>query len=578
MYNVIGQNNLENILETVLANRGVEDTESFLNPSIEHEIPYENLKDIDMAVELLLKHKEGNVWLIVDRDLDGFTSTATMQLDLEKRFPNMAIENVQHIKRENGLVEHVMEVLLKNHKKKPIDLVILPDASSNDKEQHEALNALGIDVLVLDHHIVDSEITDNPKTVVINPQLSPEYENKQISGAGVVYKFLQALDSKMGTDFADDNIDLVAIGNIGDSMDMRNLETNSIVSRGLKEIKNDFLKELIFKNKHMDRQLSRHALSWDVLPKVNALIRVGTQEELQFVYEALLGREGTFENSRARNPKNKIETWAQKATRLCTNAQSKQKRMRDKIVEQVVAHVEENNLNKHSVLFIPIKDLETEGLTGYVAGNLVNRYGKPVTIAIYKEEEKVYMGSSRGLETVLDDYKEYLNNSGVVSARGHANAHGVTVHEDDLETLFKYLEETTIVSSNKEKATIPIDFVIDYKEVTSELIKELDELEVYWGKGVEPPRFLIRNAEIPMSPFNYRETVSKVNDRGKVVTAFSVPDEIKDNAGENKIIHADLVATLGINRFFNNIDDQILVEKFDIKKVEEIEDTFGFLF
>ena len=189
-----------------------------------------------------------------------------------------------------------------------------------------------------------------------------------------------------------------------------------------------------------------------------------------------------------------------------------------------------NDLNKYSVIFAPIKDLETKGLTGYVAGNLVNKYSKPVSILLYNEETGMYSGSSRGLESLLDDYKEYLTKSGVCTTAGHANAHGVSIHEDDLDKMYEYLEKNPVTSSG-----VAVDFILDYSEVSSSLIKQLDELEVYWGKGVDEPKFLIKNVELPMSAFDYRETVSKVKDRGKVLTAFSVPEDIKNNAKTDTI-------------------------------------------
>jgi single-stranded-DNA-specific exonuclease len=58
---------------------------------------------------------------------------------------------------------------------------------------------------------------------VVNNQLSPNYPNKNLSGAGIVYKFCQALDNYINVKFADYFLDLVAVGNASDSMDLREL-------------------------------------------------------------------------------------------------------------------------------------------------------------------------------------------------------------------------------------------------------------------------------------------------------------------------------------------------------------------
>jgi len=64
-------------------------------------------------------------------------------------------------------------------------LVIVPDAGSNDIAEHKKLRDRGIEVLVLDHHELESA---NSIACIVNNQLG-DYPNKSLSGAGVVFKF-----------------------------------------------------------------------------------------------------------------------------------------------------------------------------------------------------------------------------------------------------------------------------------------------------------------------------------------------------------------------------------------------------
>ena len=82
---------------------------------------------------------------------------------------------------------------------------------------------------------------------VINNQLSGRFPSKGLSGAGVVYKFCQYLDSILGLKKANDFIDLAALGCVADMMDLRDEEVQYIVSRGLKRIKNEGFKAVIDK-------------------------------------------------------------------------------------------------------------------------------------------------------------------------------------------------------------------------------------------------------------------------------------------------------------------------------------------
>lgn len=80
-------------------------------------------------------------------------------------------------------------------------MLIIPDAGSNQYDLHEKLQERGIDTLILDHHECERE---SNVAIVINNQLSSKYQNKSFSGVGIVYKFCQALDDKLGIRLADD--------------------------------------------------------------------------------------------------------------------------------------------------------------------------------------------------------------------------------------------------------------------------------------------------------------------------------------------------------------------------------------
>lgn len=98
-----------------------------------------------------------------------------------------------------------------------VKLVICPDSSSNNYEDHKILRERGCDVLVLDHHIAQYE---SPDAIIINNQMC-DYPNKTLSGVGIVFKFCSYLDSLLGTNYAKNILDLTAVGIIADVMDLR---------------------------------------------------------------------------------------------------------------------------------------------------------------------------------------------------------------------------------------------------------------------------------------------------------------------------------------------------------------------
>jgi len=62
--------------------------------------------------------------------------------------------------------------------------------------------------------------------------LSSQYSNKTLSGVGVVYKFCQYIDKFLDKNYADDLLDLVAVGMVSDMMDLRSFETRELISLG----------------------------------------------------------------------------------------------------------------------------------------------------------------------------------------------------------------------------------------------------------------------------------------------------------------------------------------------------------
>src|SRR5690606_29960535 len=129
-----------------------------------------------------------------------YTSSCLPINYIRKYFPEVEVEYLIHEMRVNGLTEDMMNKI----KKLNVDLVIIPDAGSNDQTQIKELNGLGIDVIVLDHHAIEED-TVIEHGVIVNPQLCLDtYPNDALSGVGITYKFLQALDDFYGLNGAND--------------------------------------------------------------------------------------------------------------------------------------------------------------------------------------------------------------------------------------------------------------------------------------------------------------------------------------------------------------------------------------
>src|SRR5690606_38688996 len=215
-------NNILDPLATVFQNRGIkpEDVEWYKNPT-----PFEydgsTMKNMKEALDLVIKHKDNKIFLPLDKDMDGLTSGALFIMALKRHYPEVDI----HWAHQKPHRKHGIDLSLIPE---DVSLVVAIDGGSNDFKQHRILKEQGIDVIVLDHHPASHYSTD---ALVVNPQLD-DYENKEISGVGVAYKFAQELDKRFNTNYADDYLDLTSVGMIGDAMDTSSKETRWLIQKG----------------------------------------------------------------------------------------------------------------------------------------------------------------------------------------------------------------------------------------------------------------------------------------------------------------------------------------------------------
>lgn len=563
IYKLIGKNDLwnGNGLKTVLENRGIEDMERFLNPSADDVIHHSKLKNMSEAVEKFNEHleKDSEFVVVIDSDGDGYTSSAVLVRYLRRKNPGIKLTYVMHDGRQNGLKPHIMKQI---DELKP-NIVILPDASSNDYEQHKLLKSQGIDVIALDHHEIENGESED--AIVVSPQLSPDYENKQISGVGVTYKFLKALDEKYGVDWADDYLDLVALGNVTDAMIMTSPETRYLCYEGFKNITNPFLKQLLFKNAGWSKVMYPKIISWDMSPKMNALIRVGTPEEKLDIFEAMIGEEREFYNTRTK----KTETLVEKAVRLCTNAHAKQKRIRIKLIEEIKEKVELEGLDKNSFIILKMDSFQ-KGLSGYIAGETTKVYEKPVLLMTWIEKENAYMGSLRGFGNVVEDMKQFLTELELFNyVSGHSNAAGVSISKENAMRLDDVINEKL---KDRKPSPIEVDFEIDAKALTESLVNEFESFAKYWGKGADEPVFLVKNIELRTGDISFKNTM-ETQKNGLKLMSFSINSNLLELSHDNSIAVCDVIGSVGINRFLRNVTPQMVMDKIIIKEIKE--DTFG---
>lgn len=561
-YELIGKNNILEPIETVLKNRGIEDIQSFFNISEKDTIHWSKLRNMEKAVDCLLKHikKESKIFLQVDSDPDGYTSAAILINYLTTVFPTINIQWRLHEGKEHGVIVKTI----------PEDaaLVIVPDAGSNQFEEHKTLKEKGIDVIVLDHHDCEEESED---AIVVNSQLSPEYSNKQFSGVGISYKFCKALDDKLNLKLTERYLDLVAIGNIADSQDMRSPETRFYVDKGLRNIKNKLLKALYDKQSYSTKGIVNiKSTEFYINPLMNACIRVGTMEEKEQMMKALLESDETvyYKRNDVHEP---IEV---NTARLLGNIKNRQGRIRDKGAALIEEKIEEKNLLQNKLLIVDVTDILDKNLTGLVANTLKDKYKRGTLLVRYNPEKEAMTGSIRGYDKgELKDLKSFLQSLNKFDfVEGHANAAGLQIKPERLIEANNEINEL-LKNIENDVSLHDVDFIISSKQLKGELIKEIHKHQDIWGHQLDEPLIAVKDIEVNKDEIYLNGKTSKTlkfESRGvEYIKFFSNEDEwnaLKEH-GERLVL--DVVGKCSVNEWNGEVKPQIAIEDYEVTKVKK---------
>ena len=519
---------------------------------------------------------DDRIVVVVDSDCDGFASAAIFIQYLRKFNKNVQIEYVLHEGKGHGLSDTIDVILEKQAQNPNIKWVVLPDSSSNDYEFHEELGAEGIRCLILDHHIVEPDTKFSSYAIIINNQLSPDYINKDLCGAGVVWQFCRWCDRMFKANYADEFIDLAAFAEISDMMSMLSLENRYIVHTGLGRITNYFLRAMCEKQAYsMGGKITPITVAFYITPLVNAMIRAGTMEEKQRCFEAFIDGHRMVE-SHKRGAKGTFEELAIESARECTNARSKQNRTLDKVVEQLEIKIHKYNLLENKILFIRLDDEDfPPELNGLCAMKLAAKYQRPTIVARLNEDGEI-KGSLRGLnESELTSFKDFLDESGFFTfTAGHANAAGCGILDKNLDGFHKYANEK-LANVDFGESWYEVNFErIAADQDIRDLIVDITSHEDIWGQHNNEPLIHIKDINITDKDIRIMgrnlDTV-KIEKFGIAYMKFHAKDfieELKQYSGEIKL---EIVGRANLNFFAGTYTPQIFITNYQIS-----DNTLGF--
>ena len=530
-----------------------------------------NMSEAARVAYHMLKEENAHMFVQVDSDTDGYTSSAVLINYVKRRFPNAKVSYALHPGKEHGIIPANI----------PDDatLVIIPDAGSNNYAEQKEVIANGKELIILDHHEVNNY--EDTGAILVNNQFSRNFSNKNLSGVGIVYMFIKAIDEEY---FKEDQIhrdylDLTAIGIIADAMNMTSLGNNYIAHHGLHNIRNEFIKELAVKQSRgikNPEHLTKTDVAFYIAPVINGVIRSGAPEDKQMVFRALTEEGSTEIFNHEWRGKVTPESLYAHAVRLAANAKSRQDSAKKKSFEWLCSEIRANGHDKDNLIIATLDKKQSmkvsANVTGLIAMELVKEFNKPCLVLRETEfnGKQVYGGSGRngnfyGLPSLLD----FLHQSNLVEyAEGHANAHGTFIEPDKIQPLRDFANSVLNPQIFDDKV-----FEVDYwfhtgEEINREMLFAFAACGDIWGNGLPRPVFAF--------DFNFNRTEVqlmgatgdsiKIKHDGVDFVIFKNP-EVARKLQEVSSGHIQIVGSPSLNEWMGRQSIQIMIDDIDIEDI-----------
>lgn len=489
-FNKIGrEHGIDAVLARILVNRGLtekKEIDDFLHPSEKQLLDGSRMKDMEKAVSVIKAAilNEKRIRIIGDYDVDGIQATYILHQGL-LRCGAKASYGIPHRMTDGyGLNTSLVEKCIKDN----IEVILTCDNGIAARDAICMAKEAGLSVVVTDHHEVPYEQTGEEKNFLLPPAdaiVNPKqpgccYPFKNICGAVVAWKFVQALYGAMGvpTEEADVFLENAAFATIGDVMELVG-ENRTIVTLGLKSLrqtKNIGMQTLIKRCGLESAEISAYHIGFVLGPCFNASGRLDTATkaiellEATDVWEAVALAE-------------QLMTWNEE-----------RKRMTEQGVKEAIQYVETNINKNETVLVIYLKDVH-ESIAGIIAGRIREKYERPVFVLTDAGDGQALKGSGRSVEG-FSMYEE-MNRCGELFTKygGHPMAAGLTLPKENLELFRQKINENTSVCPDDLATVIHIDVPMPFSYITTELVEQLALLEPF-GNGNPKAVFAQKNVRI----------------------------------------------------------------------------------
>ncbi len=514
------------IIDTIIESRKIKDVDKFLNPTQDCLLPLESLKYIDKCRDIIVNGLKNGKKFKIDWDVDTDGIKAGTVMCKYLRHYTDKVDNYINKGKSHGLYGQDIENFIDT------DILIIVDSLDEDISMYKQINDKGVEIIVLDHHDIKENIPYDDYVTLVSS--NRDYDNKYLSGVGVVWKVCKYIDQYFGNNYADEYLDLVACGLIADMSDIseKSMENRYLVSQGLNNLVNPVIKKIIG-----SFAFNSTAIGFSIAPLINACNRVGKNDIAMKLF--------LEEDNKQIN----------KYIKELKECKEEQKQILNELMEGVINQADKQKDNKVIYIFI---DTDSD-VAGLIGNKILEKYQRPILILknkIYNNQEW-YMGSARAVG--VDNFNKLCKDTELCQAEGHDNAHGIKILVNNFNEFDKKLKQS-LEDLEFKKPTVTIDVVLELSDITNDLIDKIKLLNKVSGKGFSTISVMIadiNNYEIG-NMSDYKHLVIRPNETFEIIKwnyqgSF---EEMEESAMLNDVFH-----------FIGTLDSGYIGRKFSLKLI-----------
>jgi single-stranded-DNA-specific exonuclease len=464
-------------ISTILVQRGIdtyEKAEKFFRPKLEDlHNPFE-MKDMDVAIKRIqtaVTNQEG-ILVYGDYDVDGTTAVSIVYSYFKSFNQNIEYYIPDRYKEGYGISRAGLEYAAE----KGFTLVITLDCGIRSNELVDYGNSLGLEMIICDHHLPGDTL---PKAAaILNPKRRDcTYPYKELSGAGIGFKLIQAYNEKQGmpTEMVYDYLDMVAVSIASDLVDIRG-ENRVLSFYGLKKLNENpsIGLQTLLDDCPKKEQYTISDIIFGIGPRINAAGRIA---DAKAAVKVLIEKDYNT---------------AKKYAKVLSERNHERKELDSDITRDAVDMVQNSPrlMSKYSMVLQG--EGWSKGVIGIVASRMVEQFYKPTIV--FSLNDGMLTGSARSIKTF--DIHEAIGACGelVEQFGGHKYAAGFSIKVENFDAFADKFEAIVreSVTADDLVPVVEYDMEMETSMITPGMMKILKQLSPF-GPGNSIPVFRSNN-------------------------------------------------------------------------------------